>query len=502
MIKIMDIIITNRGILINISEFVKLFTNARLLKLKKFYTIKNKNKITNTYIQTPIASISKLDNVNYLELPRFVLLALFKKNMINVIHNKLEEGLDIQLKYTGKSTHNQLIVVEYLFNKLFPSQAQFGFNGAILNLIAGSGKTFCAMDIIARVNKKTLIVVPNTYLLEQWMELLTQYFPNNKIGCLYGKKKLDGDIIVTIINTAASITTFENKKDSYDFDYDIMRKVGLVIFDEIHLFVSKEYKKIYKRLYSKITIGLSATPTREDNLHRIAELNVGPIINAEELDGYQKNNVKFTSTVNLIKYRCKPENAIYRLREDGILDYQHLLEQILNDPDRNDLIISKIFEMIQNKESHVFIFSERRAHLELLYELLQDKVSESEISLNIELPEMNKSIILYGGVKNDTIDKAKQVSNVIFTSYAFSSVGVSITKMTGLILCTPRKKIESFTQIVGRIFRLSDEAQNAKHRYIYDIIDYKLPIKNGYRERMKVYKLRDSEIISEDAYAS
>lgn len=497
----MNVRITQRGILFDINEFSKLFTRERLLKLKKYYTIKNKNKITNTYIQTPISILYKENGYTFMELPRFVLHALNKKNMIANSVIELENGKDIELRYTGKSTHNQLIVVEHLFNNVFPEQAEFGFHGAILNLIAGSGKTFCAMDIISRINKKTLIVVPNTYLLEQWMELLIQYFPNNTIGCLYGKKKIDGDIIVTIINTAASITTFENKHDAYDFEYDIMRNVGLVIFDEIHLFVSKEYKKIYKRLYAKTTIGLSATPTREDNLHRIAELNVGPIINAEELDGYQKNNIKFTSTVNLIKYRCKPEKAIYRLREDGILDYQHLLEQILNDEDRNNLIIDKIFEMIQHKESHIFVFSERRAHLELLYELLQNKVSEAECDLNIDLPEMNKSIILYGGVKNDTIDEAKSVSNVIFTSYAFSSVGVSITKMTGLILCTPRKKLESFIQIVGRIFRLSNEEQNSKHRYIYDIIDYKLPIKNGYRERMKVYKMRDSEIISEDIYA-
>ena len=38
------------------------------------------------------------------------------------------------------------------------------------------------MDIIGRISQKALIIVPNTYLLKQWVELLTQYFPDNTIG--------------------------------------------------------------------------------------------------------------------------------------------------------------------------------------------------------------------------------------------------------------------------------------------------------------------------------
>ena len=45
------------------------------------------------------------------------------------------------------------------------------------------------MDLISKINQKTLIIVPNTYLLKQWVELLTQYFPENTIGEYYGKTK-------------------------------------------------------------------------------------------------------------------------------------------------------------------------------------------------------------------------------------------------------------------------------------------------------------------------
>ncbi len=291
------------------------------------------------------------------------------------------------------------------------------------------------------------------------------------------------------------------KKNSpeYDFEETILKNIGLVIFDEAHLYVSKEYKNVYKRLYCKYTIGLTATPYREDKLHKIAEYNIGPIIDSESLDGYETSAVEFNSIVTLIRYRGKDENTTFRIRDDGIIDYQHILEQILNDDDRNQLIINKIFELVYNKESYVFVFSDRRNHLELLYDLLLDKIIDSEFELNVELPELNKSTILYGGASNHTIETAKDISNIILTTYQYSSTGVSINRMSALILATPRKKIETFTQIIGRIFRLGSDL--TKTRYIYDIVDYKLPIKNGYKQRMQVYEERNAQIEYEDYYA-
>ncbi len=371
-----------------------------------------------------------------------------------------------------------------------------------------SGKTFVGMDLISKLNKKTLIVVPNTYLLEQWVSVLQDHFPNNSIGMIYGKKKRDGDIVVSIINTASTLSSFDyrvtRRGELKTVDVSVMMKsFGLVIFDEIHLYVSKEFRRIYDRVHAKYTIGLSATPTREDKLHRIAELSVGPIIDAHDISGYKKNNVKFTAKVKLIRYRCLPEYSTYSVRDDGVIDYQSILTQILRDPYRNQMIVDRIIEMASLTNANVFVFSERRSHLEDLYEQLNERLASSPPSsaLKLDIPEMSKNIILYGGATSDTIEEAKTVSNIIFTSYAFSSVGVSITKMTGLILCTPRRKKEAFTQIIGRIFRLSDSNQNAKPRHIYDIVDYKLPIKNGYRSRLEVYATRNAEIEYEDEYA-
>jgi hypothetical protein len=109
---------------------------------------------------------------------------------------------------------------------------------------------------------------------------------------------------------------------------------------------------------------------------------------------------------------------------------------------------------------------------------------------NISIPELNinNNIVLYGNSSDDDIVTAKTNSNIIFTTYAYSSTGVSINRMTALILATSRRS--KSIQIIGRIFRLDDDL-NHLHRHIIDIIDNKSVLKNQVYERMKAYKDRE-----------
>lgn len=378
-----------------------------------------------------------------------------------------------------------------------------------------TGKTFTAMDVIGKMKLKTLIVVPNTYLLDQWVNLLQQYFPTAKIGTLYGKQKSDGDIIVGIINTVSDLRSFEvmTKKplpnigktikytklmNMVNVD-DILKTVGLTIFDESHMYVSKEFRKVFKRIWSRYTLGLSATPDiREDKLDGIHQAWLGPIVVADELDGYSLTQDSFVSDANMVEYHARNEHCQFNVRDDGMLDYTSIVQAIITDPYRNDLIIDHILELMNNG-LYTFVFSDRRSHLEHLYYLLERRCSElDDVNVNIELPESNKKVILYGGADANTIDNAKKVSTVVFTTYAYSAVGVSITKMNGLILATPRRS--NMKQIINRVFRLGSD-QSVK-RMIVDIVDAKFPIKQQVRERIKAYQERGCTIVKTKKHAS
>jgi hypothetical protein len=380
--------------------------------------------------------------------------------------------------------------------------------GSCFTAFHNCGKTFAAMDLIGRMKLKTLVVVPNTYLLDQWVGLLTQYFPDARIGTLYGKKKQDGDIIVSIINTAADLASFvttekhpiltnDGKRVRYDkvqqtvVVNELLAQVGLAIFDECQMYVSKEFRKVFRRIQSRYTIGLSATPNiREDKLDVIHQSWLGPILNAETLDGYNVTSDAFVSDAKLIEYHARHEHCQFSIREDGMIDYASIIESLITDPNRNNLIVDQIIELMMTG-LYTFVFSDRRSHLELLYELLEARCTALGLASAIELPEAEKKVILYGGANEETIEKAKTLSTVILTTYAYSSTGVSITKMNALVLSTPRRS--NMTQIINRVFRLGSD-QTIK-RIIIDICDAKMPIKGQIRERVKAYNQRGSTIL-------
>ncbi len=501
----MKAILSEAGVAFSATEYIAKYGNEKLLRLQKQFTIRTVDRTTKIPQITKMYKMINMGNTKIIELPRFTKDILTIKDSdswstpIAEIETLLPRvPISDKFDYTGCSNPNQKVVVKHIVNHCFNKD----IGGVTLKLLAGQGKTYCAMDIIAQMKMKTLIVVPNTYLLEQWVDLISKHYPNINVGMLYGKAKRDGDIIIGIINTVAELQEFTIKEKvptpniGKTLKYvtitkminvnELYQSIGLTVFDESQMYVSKEFRKVFQRIHSRYTLGLSATPDiREDKLDKIHHLWVGPILDAESLEGFNVSQDKFTSDIHLIKYHALNQHCKFNIREDGMVDYSSIIESIVNDPNRNAIIINKIL-MLMDKGMYVFVFSDRRSHLEHLFKLLQHRCIEDKRSANLEIPEAQEQIILYGGSTDETIQTAKTISSVVFTTYAYSSVGVSITKMNALVMSTPRRS--NMKQIINRVFRLGSD-QSIK-RIIIDVCDEKLPIKGQHRERLKAYEER------------
>jgi len=505
----MKAILSELGFAFNATEYVDTYGNEALLKLQRRFTIRTVDRTTKIPQVTKLFKMVKGNGFKIIEFPRFIMNELVAtppsaKAPITDVEIQLPTTSRIEtIEYTGKSNPNQQIVVNHIVENIFSSK----LSGTTLKLLAGLGKSFVAKDIIGRMKLKTLIVVPNTYLLDQWVVLLKQYFPTTTIGVLYGKEKKDGDIIVGIINTLSELKSFEitEKKPLPNVGKvqkfikvkrtiqvnNILKNIGLAIFDESQMYVSKSFRKVFQRIWARYTIGLSATPDiREDKLDKIHQSWLGPILDAETLPGFNVSQDSFDSDVRMIEYHALNQHCKFNVREDGMIDYASIVESIVNDPHRNELVIDQVVELM-DKDHFTFVFSDRRTHLEHLYDLLEARCNKLGTVAAIELPESSRKIILYGGSTEDTIDKAKKISTVIFTTYAYSSTGVSITKMNALVLATPRRS--NMKQIINRVFRLGSD--QTIRRTIIDVCDAKLPIKGQVRERVKAYKERGCTIL-------
>lgn len=398
-----------------------------------------------------------------LHLPRYGAFQLLEQNYLKSITNKITEPERVKLNYVGKLKKNQKTVLKYLLkNHLNPREANVGRGMCSLIMKAGRGKSFLAMGAMHVLKQKTVIIVPTDKVMYGWKKILITLFPKNTVGLYFGKKKEpDADIIVMMINTAVSDNTPQK----------FLNKIGFVVYDEIHRYCSPAFKKVFERLACKYSLGLTATPDRPQKEDIVFKNQIGPVIYAEKVKGYIIDDVVFTGQIRTIMYEGHPKfTKQLRNPTTKTNSTPALVSQIGKDPYRNQMIVEEILNIFNNGND-VFVFSDRLEHLDILQRML-------------EANGVKKSAVLTGGAAEEFTQKVFTEAIIILTTYQTSDTGVSIDRMTGLVLTTPRRNL--MAQKLGRILRIGGDLSVG--RIVVDIVDTKLSIKSQYPTRKREYK--------------
>jgi len=119
-------------------------------------------------------------------------------------------------------------------------------NDCIINLSPRRGKTVIAIMAICQVKKKTLILVDQTNLLDQWVSRIVEFtnYTENDIGVFRGdKQEFDKPIVLGMVQTIKNHVELNIKEIRTKF-----KSFGMVIVDEIHTIVGTE--KLSLPLYS------------------------------------------------------------------------------------------------------------------------------------------------------------------------------------------------------------------------------------------------------------
>lgn len=473
----------------------------KLLNVEKDKLVKVIRKIENYFTLKSIqilGNIKKLNasvvnkNKRYLLVPRFgvyeILRTKYGLKNTSVI-NEIDKGVKIKnIKWKCELRPNQKLICDYILeNDFSKSRVKSGSSGLILNLEPGQGKTFVASYMIGVLKTKTAVILHSTSMIDQWIrDLRVCYGDTVKIGQYHAKKKIDGDIILIVINSSISDEFKINKKCiSYKEFY---KDFGLIILDECHKYANKTGNKLFKRCQSTYMLGLSATPDENtDKFDKLVWWGVGPVLNAEYIEGYQSTENCFTGVVHrLMYYGPEKYTQIIKNNYTDMISTTGTISMICEDKSRNILIINKIIECL-NSNLFTYVFADRRDYLDILKNQLMTEKNKKRIEVMYNEDDYTR---LVGGAKNDELDKAANKSKVIFTTYQFMGTGKSIPKMNAIILATPRKS--KMKQYIGRIFRLGSDATIT--RQIYDIVDMKISLKNQWSTRKKYYNENNFEI--------
>lgn len=471
-------------IIINMNNFDKndIFV---ITNVEKKFTLKHEIKISgHTIIQKQQNFKSKIKLIDgikhrFISLPKFEGLNFVQKIFgKELIYQDLKDDISLYNNINFDSNiilyKRQTIICDYLENKLKKRKT----NNLVYIAKPGTGKTIIALELLSRLKCKALIVLPNIYLLTQWKDAILDNFSNfsiddiliwngtNKHNLKFHKENFK--IILTTIQTSIKI---KNK--------DIINAgIRMTIYDEIHLYCSKCHSRTFWKTQTFYNFGITANETNPNGSEKIFLQHLNNLTLSSDI--IHDDNVKFEGVVKIIKNRTRYENV---LNEQGSLIYAAILNNLVSDDNRNNVIVTEILNIYdENPENYCFVFSDRLSHLDTLEKLIK----------NIR----NNIVVLTGGANNDVIDYANQNARVILTTYQYSSIGVNIPKMTNLILATPRKS--NIHQILGRCLRTSTNENNKKIRKIIDLVDVNSICYNSSRERLKYYTELDFEIQTVD----
>jgi superfamily II DNA or RNA helicase len=138
---------------------------------------------------------------------------------------KIYEGETINLKFNGKLKPIQEPVIKIMLEKMNK------FNGGILTVGCGFGKTCCSLYIVQILQRKTLVIVHKEFLMNQWKDRIQQFLPDARIGFIQGKK-IDIENKDIVIGMLQSISM-------KDYNKSVFKSFGYTIIDECMTYDTK-----------------------------------------------------------------------------------------------------------------------------------------------------------------------------------------------------------------------------------------------------------------------
>ena len=89
-------------------------------------------------------------------------------------HDKIPDGMAIDIEFKGVYDPIQLPIIDAFMKP----------DRGIISVPCGYGKTVLALNIIATLKVKTLVIVHKEFLLNQWKERIEQFLPDARVGRL------------------------------------------------------------------------------------------------------------------------------------------------------------------------------------------------------------------------------------------------------------------------------------------------------------------------------
>jgi len=386
------------------------------------------------------------ESSNKIYLPRFYGKSVFGEVKRMAIH----PGDDIDIEFAGSLRPIQAPVVEAYANAV---AGEFG-GGGLLELPCAFGKTVLSLSIIARLKKKTLVIVNKEFLLNQWVERITQFLPTAKVGRIQGPEiDIEGkDIVIGMLQSISM----------KDYEPAVFSSFGLTIIDEVHHISSEVFSRALFKIVSKYMLGLSATMERKDGTTYVFKQFLGEVVFKGERE--EEHNVE----VRAIEYVSK-DAEFNKVECDfrGNPKYSTMIVKLCEYGDRSDFIVRVIRDLMKEQpEAQIMILAHNRSLLTYLHDSIEHQGFAT--------------VGYYVGGMREAALKSTEERQVVVATYAMAAEALDIKTLNTLVMVTPKTDI---VQSVGRILREKHEKP-----LVVDIVDKHDVFQNQWVKRRRYYK--------------
>ena len=378
---------------------------------------------------------------------------------------------------------SQMVLREY--QKPIIKACEHYYNGIII-MPCGTGKSISMLHTACVLKQKTLWLSHRNELLDQAENYIKKYTNATTSRISEGKCDYSGDFVFATIQTLyKAINDDKIQQDTF----------GCVIGDEIqHCMLSDEsvmmFKTSFEYFSAKYKFGCTATLKTANELWKCIPKIVGDIIyelkkEGNELVGYYENKaiVRVPLKDFQVPARVYIKNTKYKPSDEcfdrtGRIIYTKLISALATDYDRN----LDILDLCSNLHGYTIIVSERVDQLIFLQEHLN-----SSVRIDSKLKKSKREELIENFRKGNY--------KFLLATYSLIAEGFDVPMLENIILATPIKDSRLVIQSIGRCQRPYKGKEIAN---VYDFYDNIGVLYNAYRERMKIYKKEEWEVIKED----
>jgi superfamily II DNA or RNA helicase len=420
---------------------------------------------------------------NYIVIPKFFAFSTIDIQFFDEITQKIHNGITLSVSkvnykheinnfsFNGKLRDYQMQIIDCILEKFKNEKSLNHPCGGIIKLSTGAGKTVLAIYLAHVLKLKTLIIVHQEFLQDQWIDRFKK-FTDAKIGTIRGSviDIENKDIVVGMVQSISS----------KDYEDHVFQGFGLVIYDEVHHYGSRVFSRALMKTSSQYSIGLSATPERNDGLIKIINWFVGPILFEMDRQYSYKVLVKkifFSSDNPLFKEQLK--YILGKRRQDHI----GMTDNIMKIDSRNKLMILMI-NSLKSMGRTIFVISSRVEHLKILktgVDFLIKEAGESHIY---------NTYYYIGPTKKGEKRMAEKDGNIIFATIQLASEALDIPRLDTIILALPIKQDKTLIQSIGRILRNDTLESLTQIPLVIDISDMFSIYKKWSEKRENVYETK------------